>query len=98
MEKYMSECTEEISKDVIDAAISSVSLQASGETDWIQSLTDPSQVFDTNKHAVQPAPPSKISPVDLAAAQTKDKDISSLITCKRNDSKCTAVQLQSHSR
>ena len=100
MEKYMSECTEETSQDVIDAAITAVSLQASGDTDWIRSLADPSQVLDTNKHipAVQPAPPSKINPVDLAAAQAKDKDISPLINYKRNDSKPTAAQLQSHSR
>ena len=57
MEKYMSECTEETSQNVIDAAITAVSLQASGDTDWNRSLTDPSQVLDTNKHipAVQSA-------------------------------------------
>ena len=94
----MLECTEETSQDVIDAAITAVSLQASGDTDWIRSLTDHSQVLDTNKHipAVQPAPPSKINPVDLAAAQARDKDIGPLIIHKRNDS--SAAQLQSHSR
>ena len=83
MEKYMSECTEETSQDVINAAITTVSLQASGDTDWIQSLAVPSQVIDTNKHipAVQPAPPSKINPVALAAAQARNKDIGPLITC-----------------
>ena len=80
----MSECTEETSQDVIDAAITAVSLQASRGTDWIRSLADPSQVLDTNKHipAVQPALPSKINPVDLAAAQAKDKDIGPLIIYK----------------
>ena len=49
MEKYMSECTEKTSQDVIDAAITAVSLQASGDTDWIRSLVDPHQILDTNK-------------------------------------------------
>ena len=77
MEKYMSECTEGTSQDVIDVAITGISLQASEDTDWIRSLADPSQVLHTNKHilAVQPAPLSKINPVDLAAAQARDKDI-----------------------
>ena len=35
MEKYMSECTEETPQDVINAAITAFSLQASGDTDWI---------------------------------------------------------------
>ena len=35
MEKYMSECTEETSQDVIDSAITAVSLQASRDTNWI---------------------------------------------------------------
>ena len=84
---------------MIDAAITAVSLQASGDTDWIRALADPSQVLDTNKHipAVQPAPPSKINPVDLAAAQARDKDIGPLIIYKRNDSKPTSAQLQSDS-
>ena len=97
--KYMSECTEETSQDVIDAAITAVSLQASGDTDWILSLADPPQALDTNKHihVVQPVPPSKTDPVDLAAAQVRDKDIGSFITYKQNDLKPTSVQLQSHS-
>ena len=84
---------------MIDASITAVSLHASGDTDWIQSLADPSQVFDTNKHipAVQPASTSKINPVDLAAAQARDKDIGPLIIHKRIDSKPTAAQLQSDS-
>ena len=99
METYMSECTEETSQDVIDAAITAVSLQAPGNKDWIRSLAGPSQVLDTNKHipAVQPAPPSKINPVDLAAAQARDKDIGPLIVYKQNYSKPTAAQLQSYS-
>ena len=92
----MSECKEETSQDVTDAAVTAVSLKASRDTDWIWSLADPSQVLDTNKHipAVQPAPPSKINPVDLAAAQARDKDISPLIVYKRNDSKPTLAAAQ----
>ena len=59
-------------------------------------------VLDTNKYipAVEPAPPSKINLVDLAAAQTTDNDIGpSSSTCRMTQSlqqlnyKATATRL-----
>uniref|UniRef100_H3B8S2 Gypsy retrotransposon integrase-like protein 1 n=1 Tax=Latimeria chalumnae TaxID=7897 RepID=H3B8S2_LATCH len=82
IEALMKECTEETSKDVIDAVMQSIQLQESGKIVWITSLTSNPIVLPCESPTVGQRVIHSINKFELLTAQQKDSAIGKVLHYK----------------
>ena len=80
MTKYISSCIEKSSPEEIDAVISATTLLTSGDTAWINSISDPDTIFFANNHIPnEQTARCDQEKYDVKDAQTKDKSVNTVI-------------------
>lgn len=79
-QKYMDSCTQTVSHQEFNAAVSHVRSIDNGNTVWITSITDQPDVLETDKrHLPNRENTSQIRMVDVSKAQRDDRTISRLL-------------------
>ena len=80
MTKYIALCTEKSSPVEISAVINAATLVASGETAWINSISDPDTIFFANNHIPDEQTIRDGEEMfDVKDVQAKDKSVSTVI-------------------
>ena len=92
MTEYISSCKEKSSPEEINAVINAATLVASGDTAWINSISDPDTIIFANNHIPdEQTTRDDQEKFDVKDAQTKDKSVNTVIQyLQQNQRPCPA--------
>ena len=95
MTKYISSCTEQSSPEEINAVINSATLVASGDTAWINAISDPDTAHFANNHIPdEQTTRDNQYKFDLKDAQIKDKSLNTIIQYLKQNQRPSPTEIK----
>lgn len=93
--EYMNSCSAKISPDVIQATISSVTAQGTGDIVWITAITtDEKELQADQVHNTLPSTTSKLRVVDMVKAQSEDPTIARIVQLLKTNKKPSVTEIR----
>ena len=88
IQEYMKSCSEEISLETIQATVSAVQAQATGDVVWLTAITDEPEEIEADE-MFENTPISKLKFVDILKAQQEDTTIKRVLQLRKTNQKLT---------